>query len=305
MPLHLAAIRFPFVARECLETVRPSFWPRDWRRSAFPPSGPTVRVPRVRFHPVVCQTHHERQGHIEPRRVHGPEPADPGPDPLTTDRFRVVRDRTRSPVSGPGDRDAEIRLRCFGGHRADHNRGVATRDGIRLHDDSWSRFAVVAGRGDDHRVTAAHLYRIQIPLWSRAMRRAHCRGSALRPAPQSGCARLPSAHPARRDATRAGPAPASRAHHLHSFGGLGNIVLQQVQPVTYLTRYKAEGNLPPPARAYPGWATAAALALSSTVFNNTLQPAVRSSGLASSISLWLMPPIQGTKTIAEGATRAI
>ena len=38
--------------------------------------------------------------------------------------------------------------------------------------------------------------------------------------------------------------------------------------------------------------------------NNTLQPAVMCSGLASSISLWLMPPTQGTKTIEVGATCA-
>ena len=49
----------------------------------------------------------------------------------------------------------------------------------------------------------------------------------------------------------------------------------------------------------------AASALSSSAFNSTLQPAVRSSGLASSISLWLMPPTQGTKIIAVGATRAM
>ena len=36
--------------------------------------------------------------------------------------------------------------------------------------------------------------------------------------------------------------------------------------------------------------------------SSTLQPAVRSSGLASSISLWLMPPTHGTKTMALGAT---
>jgi len=44
---------------------------------------------------------------------------------------------------------------------------------------------------------------------------------------------------------------------------------------------------------------------SSTTFRSTLQPAVRSSGLASSISLWLMPPTHGTNTIAVGATRAM
>jgi hypothetical protein len=36
-----------------------------------------------------------------------------------------------------------------------------------------------------------------------------------------------------------------------------------------------------------------------------LQPAVRSSGLAPTISLWLMPPRQGAKIIAVGATRAM
>src|SRR4051794_36863869 len=49
----------------------------------------------------------------------------------------------------------------------------------------------------------------------------------------------------------------------------------------------------------------AASAASSTAFSSTLAPAVRSSGLASSISLWLMPPTQGTKIIAVGATRAM
>jgi hypothetical protein len=48
-----------------------------------------------------------------------------------------------------------------------------------------------------------------------------------------------------------------------------------------------------------------AFARSSTALSSTLQPAVRSSGLASSISLWLMPPTHGTKTIALGATRAM
>src|SRR5437016_12923482 len=47
-----------------------------------------------------------------------------------------------------------------------------------------------------------------------------------------------------------------------------------------------------------------ALAVSRTAFSSTLPPAVKSSGLASSISLWLMPPTQGTKIIAVGATRA-
>src|SRR5690606_23901918 len=37
---------------------------------------------------------------------------------------------------------------------------------------------------------------------------------------------------------------------------------------------------------------------------STLQPASRCSGRASSISLWLMPSLQGTKIIAVGATRA-
>ncbi len=48
-----------------------------------------------------------------------------------------------------------------------------------------------------------------------------------------------------------------------------------------------------------------ALARSSTAFSSTAQPMARSSGLASSISLWLMPPTQGTKIMAVGATRAM
>ncbi len=38
---------------------------------------------------------------------------------------------------------------------------------------------------------------------------------------------------------------------------------------------------------------------------STLQPAARSSGVAFSTSLWLMPSSQGTKTIAVGATLQI
>src|SRR6266568_5154508 len=49
----------------------------------------------------------------------------------------------------------------------------------------------------------------------------------------------------------------------------------------------------------------AALARSRMALSSTVQPIVRSSGLASSTSLWLMPSAQGTKTIAVGATRAI
>jgi hypothetical protein len=43
----------------------------------------------------------------------------------------------------------------------------------------------------------------------------------------------------------------------------------------------------------------------SRAFSSTEQPAVRSSGLASSISLWLIPPTQGINTIAVRATRAM
>src|SRR5206468_10024352 len=45
-------------------------------------------------------------------------------------------------------------------------------------------------------------------------------------------------------------------------------------------------------------------ALACTACSSTLQPASRSSGRAFSISLWLMPPSQGTKIMAAGATRA-
>jgi len=55
-------------------------------------------------------------------------------------------------------------------------------------------------------------------------------------------------------------------------------------------------------RAYDCYA---AFARSSTALSSTLQPAVKSPGLASSISLWLIPPTQGTKIIALGATRAM
>jgi len=44
-------------------------------------------------------------------------------------------------------------------------------------------------------------------------------------------------------------------------------------------------------------------ARANTACNNTLQPASRSCGLASSISLWLMPSLHGTKIIAVGVTR--
>ena len=45
------------------------------------------------------------------------------------------------------------------------------------------------------------------------------------------------------------------------------------------------------------------LARSSIAWSRTLQPASRSAGVAFSISLWLMPPSQGTKIIAVGVTR--
>src|SRR5689334_3077927 len=45
-------------------------------------------------------------------------------------------------------------------------------------------------------------------------------------------------------------------------------------------------------------------ARASTAWSSTLAPASRCSGRASSISLWLMPSLHGTKIIAVGATRA-
>ncbi len=42
-----------------------------------------------------------------------------------------------------------------------------------------------------------------------------------------------------------------------------------------------------------------------TASSSTWQPAARSLGLASSISLWLMPSLQGTKTMDVGATLAM
>src|SRR5258706_4233798 len=46
-------------------------------------------------------------------------------------------------------------------------------------------------------------------------------------------------------------------------------------------------------------------AFSSITFSSTLQPAARSSALAFSISLWLMPPSHGTKIMLVGATLAM
>src|SRR5439155_21949992 len=66
------------------------------------------------------------------------------------------------------------------------------------------------------------------------------------------------------------------------------------------------GRLADAVLAYPLFSTGAeAFARSSTAFRSTLKPAVRSAGLASSISLWLIPPTHGTKTIAVGATPAM
>jgi len=48
--------------------------------------------------------------------------------------------------------------------------------------------------------------------------------------------------------------------------------------------------------------TGNSFALASIACSSTLPPASIHSGLASSISLWLMPPMQGTKTIAVGVT---
>ncbi len=46
-------------------------------------------------------------------------------------------------------------------------------------------------------------------------------------------------------------------------------------------------------------------AVLSTACSSTLAPASRSSGVAFSISLWLMPPSQGTKIMPVGATLAM
>jgi hypothetical protein len=49
----------------------------------------------------------------------------------------------------------------------------------------------------------------------------------------------------------------------------------------------------------------ACLARSSMAWSSTLHPASRCSGFASSISLWLMPSLHGTKIIPAGARRAM
>jgi class 3 adenylate cyclase len=82
----------------------------------------------------VRQTHYERQRHIQSCDVRRPELTDPLPDPFPADRDRFVGHHLRSdpqPRLRPRlDRDAEIRLRQFGGHWADHDRGMVLRDRV-------------------------------------------------------------------------------------------------------------------------------------------------------------------------------
>ncbi len=71
-----------------------------------------------------------------------------------------------------------------------------------------------------------------------------------------------------------------------------------------------EAMVPPVARrttfGFAAMTQAAAVpARSSITCSSTLQPAARSSALAFSISLWLMPPSQGTKIMLVGHTRAM
>src|SRR6516162_2949826 len=63
-------------------------------------------------------------------------------------------------------------------------------------------------------------------------------------------------------------------------------------------KYSAHG-IPPIVRDYD-----ATPASASTVCISTLAPAVQSTWVASSSSLWLMPSLQGTNTIAAGTTVA-
>ena len=57
------------------------------------------------------------------------------------------------------DGNAKIRsVHQFGSQLANHHRGMVLREGVGLHDDRWTRFAIITGRGNSHQITASHLH---------------------------------------------------------------------------------------------------------------------------------------------------
>src|SRR6185312_2109099 len=127
------------------------------------------------------------QGGIEYSHVLAVKTPDLPSDPFTSDRnWLVSHDLRPAPQSiFRAGIDGDSKIRSIGqlrGQLTDNDRGVALRQGVRLHDDGWPGLAIVAGRGNGDDITALHRHRIRRPL----------RSMSGRPARDLDRARLPA-----------------------------------------------------------------------------------------------------------------
>src|SRR5436309_9773556 len=110
------------------------------------------------------------------------------------------------------DGDAKIRsVHQFGSQLAKHYRGMALRESVSLHDDSWAGLAIVTGRGNHHHVTALHLHQTLRPSRSTPARRVRDQDRDGRPVSPPVVAPPASGHWLRRDAILAIPLRAAAA----------------------------------------------------------------------------------------------
>jgi hypothetical protein len=165
----------------------------------------------------VCETHHEGQGDVEASDIGIVEATYRSRDPRSSNSHWLVG---HDLGSGPQtisfariDRDTKIRrLDDFRRHLTDDNRKMRFRKRISLDDHGWPRFAVVAGRGDDHDVTALHrpiagrACQTRKPLRSSSARRPHCFRRDERPRRPCAGGQTVGVNRERRDAVRASPA---------------------------------------------------------------------------------------------------
>ena len=110
---------------------------------------------------LVGQSHNECQGNVHAQNIFIIKLSDSAADTLPPNGNWFIchhlRLHSQSVLVSGVNRYSEIRcITALGGHLANHNRSVLPRKGIRLHNHSWARFAVVSRCCHCYHVAALH-----------------------------------------------------------------------------------------------------------------------------------------------------
>jgi hypothetical protein len=110
---------------------------------------------------LVGQSHNECQGNVHAQNIFVSKLSDSAADTLPPNGNWFIchhlQLHSQSVLVSGVNRYSEIRcIIALGGHLANHNRSVLPRKGIRLHDHSWARFAVVSRCCHCYHVAALH-----------------------------------------------------------------------------------------------------------------------------------------------------